>query len=554
MASLSPRNGPLGRRLAAHLLRRSTFGFSRPEVDSLAQLTADQAVEQLAILPMLPPDPADPQTGLPWLPAGHTPANSSNEELMRVIVSWWLYHVLDPDGPLTLSHKLFFFLHTSFVTGFNDIEWNENFYYTLRLFLQYLDGSYKELARKICLDNGMNEFLDIGDSVAGNPNENFVREFFELFTIGKGPGAGPDDYTTFTELDVIEAARLMTGFRLNNDWDDPLLLDPDTQLPRANPDVNKHDTTDKQFSPRFQDQVIAGRSTAVGMLQEVDEFVEMIFAQPATAEQIVRRMYRFFVRYDVSPEVETDIIQPLATSLMADNYTFLPVLKTLLKSEHFYDADDADATDNVVGALIKSPLELQLQVIKYFQIPLPDPADDLFEAYISFGYWGIQKVQSAACFDLFEPPEVAGYQPIYQAPEYNRLWISAKSIPARYAIADEHLDGPMILQMDVMAWIQDVLNITEFSGNDFLGNPGPHPGARIAPHLVQEMVDYLLPEALPQVRFDYFLEEVLLDGLTALNWQTEWDAFLSSGDDANIKPQIKRLLKALLQSPEFQLG
>lgn len=554
MASLLPRSGQLGRRLAAHLLRRSTFGFSRADVDSLAQMTADQAVEQLALLPALPPDPVDPQTGLPWLPAGHTQANSSNEELMRVIVSWWLFHVLEPAQPLTLSHKLFFFYHTSFVTGFNDIEWNENFYYTLRLFMLYLDGSYKELARKICFDNGMNEFLDIGDSVAGNPNENFVREFLELFTIGKGPGAGPDDYTTFTEQDVIEAARLMTGFRLNNDWDDPLLLDPDTQLPRANPNVNQHDTTDKVFSPRFQDQIITGRSTEAGMMQEVDEFVEMIFAQPATASQIVRRLYRFFVRYEITPEIETDIIQPLAGDLILGNYEVLPVLKQLLKSEHFFDADDADATDNVVGALIKSPLELQLQTIKYFQVPIPDPAADLFEAYISFGYWGIQRVQTAACFDLFEPPEVAGYQPIYQAPEYNRLWISAKSIPARYAIADEHLDGPDILQMDPMAWVEDALNIGDFTGNDYLGNPGPHPGARIAPHLVQEMVDYLLPEALPQDRLDYFVDEVLLDGLTALNWQMEWDNYTTGGDDTNVKPQIKRLIKAILQSPEFQLG
>ncbi|MEO1450742.1 MAG: hypothetical protein AAFV07_14530, partial [Bacteroidota bacterium] len=141
-----------------------------------------------------------------------------------------------------------------------------------------------------------------------------------------------------------------------------------------------------------------------------------------------------------------------------------------------------------------------------------------------------------------------------QSPDYNRLWISAKSIPARYAIPDEHLDGPMNLQMDVMLWVEDTANISDFSGNDFLGNPGPHPGAKIAPHLVQELLDYLLPEAVPQTRVDYFIEDVLLDGLTALNWQMEWDMYLNSGDDTNVKPQIKRLIRAILQSPEFQLG
>jgi len=553
MASLAPRSGLLGRRLAAHLLRRATFGPTKAEIDTFADLTADQAVEQLLQFPASPPHPLDPQTGTTWVVLGRTGANSSDEDLKRVINSWFLHFIFDPALPPSLFTKLIFFLHTSFVTGHDVVNTSENFYYTLRLFMFDPLGSYQTLAERICLDNGMNDFLDIGDSRVGNPNNNFVREFFELFTIGKGPSAGPGDYTTFTETDVEEASRILTGFRLSTDWDDPTRMDPVTGLPRCWFDLSWHDNANKTFSARFQNRVIQGKSTPQGMIEEVEEFVDMIFSQPATAQQICRRLYRFFVRHKISQEVETDIIVPMALALEQNNYELAPVLRLLFKSQHFYDGDDADSEDETVGALIKSPLELQTGMSRFFKVPIPDPALDLFASYVEFYGTGMQVALSEACLDLFEPPEVAGYQPVYQEPEFNRLWYSAKSIPARHQIADEMLSGPQYLRADVMAFVSDPAQIPDFAGNDPIGNPGPHPGARIASHLVQTLVDYLLPEPLPQARFEHF-EQLLLDGLSPINWMFEWDNYLQTQDPTNVQPQIEKLIRGLLQSVEYQLA
>lgn len=554
MASLTPKTGILGRRLAAHLLRRTTFGADRAEIDSFASLSADQAVDQLMVMPLPPAPPLDPATNQPWVITGRTGANSPDDDLKLIIGSWWLHTIFDPNQSISAFAKLVFFNHCCFPTGHDIVEYSENHYYTIRLLIHYAGGNYKTLARKICLDNGMNDFLDIGDSEKNAPNENFVREFFELHTIGKGPNNGPGDYTTFTEQDVIEAARLMTGFRRNDDWSNPLFQDPDTGLPRAKPDAGRHDESDKMFSTAFNSQVIMGQSTEAGMMVELDEFVEMIFAQANTAKAICRRLYRFFVRFRIDQEVEDDIITPLSQQLLINNYELIPVIKQLLKSQHFYDEDDADAGDEVVGALIKSPLELQANMIRYFQVPIPDPVADPFGAYITFYQFGILDLQSKACFDLFMPPEVAGYQPVYQAPEYNRLWISAKSLPPRYQIADEHIYGPPHLLIDTMAFVSDPGQISDYPGLDPLGAPGPHPGARIAQHLVNELLNYLLPETVPTDRFEYFLNEILLDNLTEINWAVEWDLYLATGDDSSVKPQVQKLIRAILQSPEFQIG
>lgn len=554
MASLALRTGTLGRRLAAHLLRRATFGPTRAEIDLFAGLTADQAVNQLLNFPPIPAHPEDPQTGDTWVINGRGPANSSNVELKYIVNSWWLHQIFDPALPLSAAQKMVFFLHTSFTTSLRDIDYNENFYYTIRLFMHYATGSYKELAYKICLDNGMNNFLDIGDSIVGNPNENFAREFFELFTIGKGPQIGPGDYTHYTEQDVLEAARLLTGFRRNDDWADTLNWDPDTGMPRAIPDISRHDTSDKFFSPAFQNTTITGQNTQLGMFDELSDFVDMIFDQDATAEFICRRLYRFFVHYQISAEVEQDIIQPLAATLRTGNYEVIEVLRQLLKSQHFYDDDDADLTDETIGSLIKSPLELQVGIIRYFGVPIPNPQADLYQAYVTFYRWGVQSLLTKACFDLFAPDQVAGYEPVFQAPEYNRLWISAKSIPARYAMADEMLTGAPHMQADIMAFVSDPAQVPDYPGADALGVAGPHPGSRIADHLVSELLRYLLPESVPQDRFEYFLNDLLLDNLSALNWMFEWDAYAATGDDTNVKPQIQKLIRGILQSPEYQLG
>lgn len=554
MASLALRTGPLGRRLAAHLLRRLTFGPTRQEIDTFAAMTADQAVDQLMVFPTPPPPPVDPATLQTWVVTGRTTANSPDDDLKKIIGSWWLHTMFDPNYPTSAFAKAFFFAHSSFVTGYDIIEYSENHYYTLALLMQFAGGNYKTLAKKICLDNGMNDFLDIGESEANAPNENFVREFFELYTVGKGPTAGPGDYTTFTEQDVLEAARLVTGYRRNDDWANPLYHDPDTGLPRAKPDASRHDTTDKLFSYAFNNTVITGRTTDLGMLDEIDDFVEMIFAQPATARQICRRIYRFFVRREITQEITDDIIEPLAQTMIANNYELMPVYKQLFKSQHFYDEDDMDAGDEIIGSLIKSPLEMQVGMIRYFQLPIPDPAVDPFEAYVSFYLYGIQSLQEKACFELFKPPEVAGYQPVYQAPEYNRLWISAKSLPARYMIADEHIYGPPLLKFDLMAFVTDPNQIPDYPGLDAQGTAGPHPGARIGHHLVTELLDYLLPETVDTDRFNYFLNDILLDNLTETNWMFEWDNYLATGDDSSVRPQIELLVRAILQSPEYQLA
>ena len=79
-----------------------------------------------------------------------------------------------------------------------------------------------------------------------------------------------------------------------------------------------HDAGKKTFSAAFQNTVIVtfcnrwGYATAVAAARELSAMIDMIFNQDETARFLCRKLYRFFVYYNITPDVETQVIIPLA--------------------------------------------------------------------------------------------------------------------------------------------------------------------------------------------------------------------------------------------------
>ena len=108
----------------------------------------------------------------------------------------------------------------------------------------------------------MLNYLNGRDNTKQAPNENYAREFMELFTLGKGISAGPGDYTTYTEEDVKEVAKVLTG------W-----VDVRAQLPiRAQFNLVRHDTTTKKLSHRFNGVTINNAGA-----EEYKNLIDIIF-------------------------------------------------------------------------------------------------------------------------------------------------------------------------------------------------------------------------------------------------------------------------------------
>ncbi len=544
MASLAPKTGKLGRRLAAHLLRRTTYQVTHKRINRFAEFSVSEAVDRLlrgAPKPALP-EPIDPRSRRTWINTNRD-IETGEYLLRRYVKGWWLHEALRDHS---ITHKMIFFLHTNFPTNARSSSSREMFDH-LSLLKYYSLGSIKKLANKITLDTLMARYLGNHNSHKNNPNENYAREFMEIFTIGKGPQRAPGDYTHYTEEDVQQAARVLTGFPLERERD-VNRVDAQTKIPiRSYANPKRHDTGDKTFSHAFQRKVIQGREDEQGMYKELDDFVEMVFEQEATARFICRKLYRFFVRPQITNEIERDIIKPLAQTLQDHDYKLKPALSQLFNSQHFYDEDDGNTTNEIIGGIIKSPLELVLQSLSFFQLEIPDPQSDTEEHYDDFYRRAVQEIMfSRAGFELFEPPSVAGYPAYHQEPGFHRNWFNSTTMVARFKLPEMLLQGKRVLAGGDLGGVE--LDIVKF-----LSIRSIFPEPQNAEAVVRTFLHYMLCEEPQSDRFDYFLNEIFLNGLSPKNWEFEWNNYKQSRDDSDVKIPLSNLVTAIMYSPEYQL-
>jgi len=548
MASLDLYTNVLGIRLAKHLLRRTSYRLNRERILYYASLTPQQAVDELFnFQEHVLSEPYDPATGIQFI-SHEGEIETGNFYLTRYVRCWWCDEATKDNS---IGHMLEFFWHTIFPVN-DAFGYQELFDHISLLRLYAQNGDFKRLARKMIMDPSMLLYLDNHYNSVGSPNENFAREYLELHTILAGPQDGPDSYTNYTEVDIQQAARLLTGFRVDFDR---TTIDPETGIHTGRPELGRHDTGDKTFSDKFQNRVIVGRNTEETMEEELDDFVDMIFDQLATAENICRRMYRFFVSNEITAEVESDIITPLAASLTADPtspdyYNFNTALRTLLTSQHFYDQDDAVAGDEIVGSLLRSPLELMLQSLTMFDVSPPDPTDmpNMQIHYDSFWSTHLSRSFPRAGMDFFNPETVAGYPAYHQRPNYSKNWFTTSNIVGRFRVPEMIIEGRSIYDSGNIGPSTEVpFNFAEFSRDtDFFTD------ASDAILLVQEFLDFTLGESVDEEREIYF-RDIFLDALSPINWRFEWEGYIDTGDESAVKIPLDNLFIAVLYSEEYQL-
>lgn len=547
MASLTARTGVLGHRLAAHLLRRATYHPTKPLIDAYAAKTVAQAINDLMTIQSLTVNTLiDPGTTLPWIDPDGNPyttgpnvATTATFQLRRYARCWWLDEArLDQ----SIGHKMEFFLHSIFIVASGEGQPAEVWDH-FRLLRHYALGSFKEMAKKMTLDNQMLRYLDNNANNDNNPNENYAREFLELFTIGKGLQVGPGDYTNYTEEDVVQGAKVLTGWK---NGDRLTSIDPETGLPWSNPNFNNHEEADKTFSYAFQNTVIAGATDEADMYRELDDYINMIFAQDATALTISRRLYKYFVSRNITAEIESDIIVPLATILRSNNYNLEIAVRALLSSVHFYDEDDNNSGDEVIGSMIKSPLENSLGVLNYFNVTIPDPISDSYNHYNRFyRRCMLDTILDKSGMDIFFPTNVAGYPAYYQEPVFHRSWFTSSTIVSRYKLPEQLISGRRVILGGDLGTVQ--FNIVPFIGSSgHFSNPGN------ANLLITELVTYLFCEIPDAARLQYFVD-VLTGDFDEAYWTNLWAYYLGSGDEEQVKSPLEDLFKALLYSPEAQI-
>lgn len=547
MASLNQNTNLLGVKNAKHLLRRSCYRYTKTMIDQYALLTPNEALNLLLTTsPLTIQFPFDPlPTTAPdgfWTESTALATSFSGQARKGAYVGgWWWYNAINSPN---LKFKLSHFLSTCFTVETSFAGSSTEFYDYTRLLLFYSYGNYKTLAKKMTLNNSMLTYLNNTVNSKTAPNENYAREFLELFTIGKGPQIGVGDYTNYTEADIVQAARVLTGFRRVSTR---TVIDPETMIPKGNNLFSAHHVSPKTFSSAFNNTVITAATNAIGMDAELNDFVNMVFNQQATAKNICRKLYRYFVKTTITPEVETDIIEPLALDFYTNGYEIAPIIRKLLESQHFYDLDDSDSTNETIGGFIKSPLQQISEICTYLEATIPNPNTNSYDYYQKF--WNLFSHTSfltGANMILFDPDSVAGHPGHHQAPDYDKNWISASTLIARYRLGESLLDG--INRITGNATIITKINISEVIKNSNIISVANDPYI-----LTSELCNALFAQNPPIERVNYFMNSFLLQGLANFYWTSAWDNYLATNNNSVVESRLKLLVTTILRAPESQL-
>lgn len=520
--TLDKYQGEWGRRQALHLLNRTMTGPSREQIDFAVDQGPEAIVELLLEDRPLPDPPVNYlNENEPFTPLGETWVDKpvTLELLGERFASLygWQFGLLLEEG-ISIREKMTLFWHNHFVTA--DIGVPKIVYQYITLLRENALGNFRELTKAITVNPSMLLYLNGAQNTKFAPNENYARELLELFTVGKGALAGPGDYTTFTEKDVQEISRVLTGWRVRFEFETG-----NNAEALFNPFF--HDDGEKQLSERFDNAIVTN-----GGENEYADLIDIIFQQDAAARFICRKLYRWFVYYVIDDEIEQTIIAPMAQILRDNDFDIKPVLRALLMSEHFYDT-------NSIGCIIKNPIDFFNGLLKQFKVRFPE---DFQQKYALWN--GIFRIAELLQMIYYQPPSVAGWKAYHQAPTYNQLWINSVTLILRQYITDvmsttgfESFNGRF--KVDALRFVEEIENVDD-----------PN-------ELIRGIADIVFPNSLEQAQIDV-LKEVLIPGLPDFEWTFEWQAYVNNpGNDEirlAVETRVRLLLRAMLARPEYHLS
>ncbi|MGB3799471.1 MAG: DUF1800 domain-containing protein [Lewinella sp.] len=452
-----------------HLYRRLGYGASHSDIQrALAQspaATVDALIDQAAARPL--PDPPV------WADWTHEQFVAADQEPFEAFKTY-MTDFVDRGIEYGVREKLTLFWHGHFVTKYESHSCPSYHHQYWTALTEGTFGNFRDFVLAITRTPAMLFYLNGFENRRESPNENYARELFELFTLGENNG--------YTQNDITEASRALTGW---NQWT--------AYCGEVKWADWGHDNTSK---------TIFGRS---GNYDDA-ALVDLLFEERADdiAGFVCEKLYRAFV----NPNVDSGIVQALATTFVAADFELLPVYRQLFRSAHFFHAAN-------LGVQIKTPLEM----MSFF---LREGAFGDFENRKDWGIYGIATLGQY----LGEPPDVAGWPG-------GRSWIDSNRLTLRW----EFMDG--------FTWaVHNEDQTTYPTWAKQLTDESRDPAV-----ITRAIADFFVPRGLAS-------EAAYTTAVTVLRWEVPANYYETgqwSLDWDSASWQITLLLRHLCRLPEFHL-
>jgi hypothetical protein len=240
------------------------------------------------------------------------------------------------------------------------------------------------------------------------------------------------------------------------------------------------------------------------------------------------------------------VIIPLATffSSAENNYNITPVLRKLLSSNIFYDSRN-------YGAIVKSPAELMIGMMRHFNFPVPDLTTESvpFRKMMEFQEWGMSTMQ----LRFLDQPLVFGSPPYYQT-GYSKNWINGTTLGVRGQYTDAivypwlEIKPGYMLGIDFLTWIKSLQpNFSDVAGTQSLS----------IDEVFEKLTEHLFAIPLTVSQKNYLIDTVMMWGVPRTSWRFELNGFRSNPDDINAQNTIlwrcQSLFRYCLRMAEYQV-
>ena len=269
----------------------------------------------------------------------------------------------------------------------------------------------RSLLLAITYDPLMIRYLDLQQSSATAPNENYARELMELFTLGPG---------NYSETDVREGARIFSGIRA-------ILVDANG-VPARLPSLQGL-TVPQQLQqlaqllaqgysykgvmqPRLHDQ---GSKTFLKHSGNLDpeQAIDILLSQPACATHVTRRALVHFC----SPNPASSLVTSIADQFRRSKYDITTLMRAIFTSGDFIAASN-------YRSLVRSPVDYTVAAMRALDRPE-------LAATAALAGAGMAQV-------LYDPPNVAGWP-------NNAGWVASSTWLARLNFAAQATAHPLAL-------------------------------------------------------------------------------------------------------------
>ena len=386
------------------LFWRAGFGPTQAQRDAWLGKTQAELVDWL----LNTPSALDASMPAPKTQGGTQPIDPLASEVELELD--WIDRMQRAVNPLPERLALFWHRHWAITTADGSVsdKWAHAYRNHLLQFSDFAASpqlTFRQLAYEMTTKNAaMSSFLNLNANTRTRPNENYAREFMELFCLGPThPITGEPNYD---QADIEGLTRAFTGWRLNGTE-----FLPDGTTP--NPDYGKITFAPGQFYMPAKTilgrtiPAVTGANNPDWGPSAVNQATDIVLEREVHPQFLIRKLWGEFIASPIPQET----LDALTAAYLGSTpkYQLRPVIRGILMSPLIFESL---AEPN----LVKPPIIYMVGVLRQLGAPLRHG-----------GSSNLQSAMNDMQQRIYKPPNVAGW-------EGGMSWFNTNTVQGRFGM------------------------------------------------------------------------------------------------------------------------